>query len=58
MGGSTSHHGGNYNRGHPLDFDAWAELTNDSSWKYENILQYFKKSENFIGRGPASNFCY
>ena len=51
LGGSTSHHGLVYNRGSPYDFDAWAQATNDSSWKYENVLEYFKRSENLVGVG-------
>lgn len=33
-----------YLRGHPLDYDNWANLTNDDEWKYENLLPFFKKS--------------
>ena len=55
LGGSTSHHGLVYNRGHPNDYEAWATLTNDSSWKYANILKYFKKSEDFVGVGDSNS---
>lgn len=36
---------GFYVRGSPKDFDNWAEITNDSSWSYDEVLPYFKKSE-------------
>ena len=36
-----------YSRGHPLDYDNWANITGDSRWRYENVLEYFKKSEGF-----------
>lgn len=36
-------------RGHPKDFDHWAELTGDVGWKYKNLLPYFKRSEDYQG---------
>ena len=49
LGGSGSHNHNNHNRGSPFDFDHWANVSGDSSWNYNNVLQYFKKYENFIG---------
>ncbi|CAB3232838.1 unnamed protein product [Arctia plantaginis] len=34
-----------YSRGHPTDFDSWANITKDSTWEWENVLPYFIKSE-------------
>lgn len=34
-------------RGHPSDYDRWAKVTNDERWKYENLVPYFVRSENF-----------
>ncbi|CAG7820990.1 unnamed protein product [Allacma fusca] len=34
-------------RGSPSDYDRWANITGDPSWTYENVLPYFRKSENF-----------
>ncbi|XP_033228678.1 glucose dehydrogenase [FAD, quinone]-like isoform X2 [Belonocnema kinseyi] len=45
MGGSSSTNGLIYVRGHPMDYNRWAELGN-TGWSYEHVLQYFKKSEN------------
>lgn len=50
MGGSGSHNEMVHSRGSPKDFDNWAEITQDESWTYTNLLQYFKKSENFIAQ--------
>ena len=36
-------------RGHKKDFDNWAEITGDGNWTYENLLPYFKKTENYQG---------
>lgn len=48
LGGSGSINGHIYNRGQPADFDNWAQLGN-KGWGYQDILPYFKKSENRIG---------
>lgn len=34
-----------YNRGNKYDFDQWAKMGN-KGWSYDEILPYFKKSEN------------
>lgn len=39
-----------YNRGNPYDFDQWAAMGN-KGWSYNEILPYFKKSENNNLRG-------
>ena len=36
-----------YSRGHPEDFNNWANITGDPRWGYENVLKYYKKSEDF-----------
>jgi len=36
-----------YMRGHPKDYEAWANITGDPEWNYENIIQHFKAVENF-----------
>ncbi|OXA44766.1 Oxygen-dependent choline dehydrogenase [Folsomia candida] len=49
MGGSGSHNGNFYNRGSPYDYDHFARITQDSSWSYSNVIQHFKRIENFDG---------
>ncbi|MCB1744436.1 MAG: GMC family oxidoreductase N-terminal domain-containing protein, partial [Gammaproteobacteria bacterium] len=48
LGGSSSINGMLYVRGQPLDYDTWAQYGN-RGWSYEDVLPYFKKSEDFQG---------
>lgn len=34
----------------PQDYDNWAAILNDDSFKYTNVLKYFKKMETFVGQ--------
>jgi len=52
LGGSGSINGHIYNRGQRMDFDYWAQQGN-RGWGYEDVLPYFKKSENKIGQADA-----
>ncbi|MGE5649353.1 MAG: GMC family oxidoreductase [Bacillota bacterium] len=47
MGGSSSINGMIYMRGQARDYDEWAALTGDDSWRWENVLPVFKKSEDY-----------
>ena len=38
---------GGWIRGDASDYDAWAELVNDSKWSYKGLLPYFRKIENY-----------
>tara|TARA_R110002096_G_scaffold80612_20_gene188793 strand:+ start:489 stop:2327 length:1839 start_codon:yes stop_codon:yes gene_type:complete len=45
LGGSSGINYMAYVRGHPGDFDKWAELGADG-WSFEEVLPYFRKSED------------
>lgn len=46
LGGSSSINGMVHFRGHPRDFDEWAQL-GCTGWDYQSLLPYFRKSEDF-----------
>ncbi len=48
LGGSSSINGLVYVRGHPLDFERWAE-EGAKGWGYANVLLYFRRAESFRG---------
>lgn len=47
IGGSSSINGMIYMRGQARDYDQWAELVNDESWRWEQVLPLFRKSEDY-----------
>ena len=49
LGGSSSINGMIYMRGQSGDYDRWAELTGDPSWRWQEVLPLFKKSEDYHG---------
>lgn len=55
LGGSSTTNSMLYVRGRPYDYDRWANLTGDPVWRYENVLRYFKKSEDFQSKENYSN---
>jgi choline dehydrogenase len=65
IGGSGAINGMVYFRGHPTDFDAWADM-GATGWSYREVLPYFTRSEHnedfppsvFHGRGGPVNVKY
>ena len=50
MGGSSSINGMVHFRGHPKDFDEWAEL-GCTGWGYNDLIPFFKRSEEHWSGG-------
>jgi choline dehydrogenase-like flavoprotein len=48
MGGTSVINAMMYTRGHPLDYDGWRDRGNEG-WGWDDVLPYFKKSENAKG---------
>ena len=46
LGGSSSINGMIYMRGQKEDYERWAEASGDDSWRWEQVLPFFKKSED------------
>jgi len=53
LGGSSSINGMIYMRGQARDYDEWAQLSGDDSWRWDNVLPLFKKSEDHYRGGDA-----
>ena len=51
IGGSSSINALIHHRGHPADYDAWAELGN-AGWGFSDLLPLFKRSETYSD-GPS-----
>ncbi|MGO2278141.1 MULTISPECIES: GMC family oxidoreductase [unclassified Psychrobacter] len=52
VGGSSSLNAMIYVRGNASDYDHWANDLGCAGWSYNDVLPYFKKSENY-SRGPS-----
>ena len=50
LGGSSTINGQMYMRGHPLDYNNWADM-GATGWSFADVLPYFKKAETFAGGG-------
>jgi 4-pyridoxate dehydrogenase len=48
LGGSSSINVMAYTRGHPADFDRWAQK-GANGWSYAEVLPYFRRCETFAG---------
>ncbi|HJW56464.1 MAG TPA: GMC family oxidoreductase N-terminal domain-containing protein [Burkholderiaceae bacterium] len=49
MGGSSSINGMIYMRGQARDYDQWAALSGDDSWRWEHVLPLFMRTEDHHG---------
>lgn len=58
LGGTTAVNYMYYNRGNPRDWDNWALVTGDDSWKYANMLKYFKRAETYDGEFHSDQHGY
>ncbi|MDC8757817.1 GMC family oxidoreductase [Janthinobacterium fluminis] len=54
LGGSSSINGMIYMRGQSGDYDRWAEVTGDASWRWDKVLPLFRQSEDYYG-GASEN---
>ena len=46
LGGSSSINGMIYMRGQSRDYEHWADLTGDDTWRWERVLRAFRRHEN------------
>ena len=53
MGGSSSINGMIYMRGQQRDYEEWARLTGDDSWRWNQVLPLFRVAEDHHGGGDA-----
>ena len=53
MGGSSSINGMIYMRGQSRDYDEWARLTGDDSWRWDHVLPLFRETEDHHAGGNA-----
>lgn len=49
LGGSSSINGMIYMRGQAEDYNQWAELAGDASWRWDAVLPLFRKTEDYHG---------
>jgi choline dehydrogenase len=52
LGGSSTINGMMYQRGHPADFDQWADETGEPGWDYAHLLPYFQRHEHLLAPDP------
>ncbi|MDO9092350.1 MAG: GMC family oxidoreductase N-terminal domain-containing protein [Rubrivivax sp.] len=53
LGGCSSINGMIYMRGQSRDYDGWAALTGDDSWRWDHCLPHFKRHEDHWRGGDA-----
>lgn len=55
LGGSSSINGMIYMRGQAGDYDQWASLSGDASWRWDAVLPLFRQSEDYYGGSSAEH---
>ncbi len=53
LGGSSSINGMIYMRGQARDYERWADLTGDDSWRWDSVLPSFRMHENHYKLDPG-----
>lgn len=53
LGGCSSINGMIYMRGQSRDYAQWAQITGDNSWRWEQVLPYFKHHEDYYKGADA-----
>ena len=53
LGGCSSINGMIYMRGQTRDYETWADLTGDDSWRWQNVLPIFRQTEDHHGGANA-----
>jgi choline dehydrogenase len=53
LGGCSSINGMIYMRGQARDYDAWANITGDANWTWDNCLPAFRKHEDYYKGADA-----
>ncbi len=54
LGGGSSVNGLIWARGHRNDFDSWAKAADDPGWRYEAVLEVYKRIERWDGPVDAA----
>lgn len=55
IGGSSSVNGGIYFRGSRDLYERWEQLTGDSAWSPDNVVELAKQFENYVGASENQN---
>ena len=58
LGGTSAINTMVYTRGHHQDYDRWASVYGAEGWGWEDVLPYFKKSEDFQAEGDEGYHGY
>ena len=56
LGGSSGLNYMLHVRGHPADYDSWAEEIGDPSWSYQEVRRYFDKAEKHVPVSEPSHW--